>query len=245
MSKKYLDFYMIDGSDIVIRPAPRERRWMDQTSHRFAYRCLPLAIANAHCWEILNPVTFTASWDGTDALEAIDISYREAHRHAAMSHFGHGILTFTVPALIRTPPGYDLWVMGPPNLIKADIQALNGVVETDWATATFTMNWRFTRPGARVTFEKDEPFCAFFPIRRGEIETFQTRRRTLGDDPELAAAYHEWAEGRRSFNEELASPDSDAARKKWQRDYLKGPHEALSPPHRTKVVLHKTKKTDD
>jgi Family of unknown function (DUF6065) len=30
-----------------------ERAWMDATDQRFAYRCLPLNIANAHGWEIL------------------------------------------------------------------------------------------------------------------------------------------------------------------------------------------------
>lgn len=45
--------YTIDAHAIDIRPAPLERDWMDTSDRRFAYRCLPLNIANAHGWELL------------------------------------------------------------------------------------------------------------------------------------------------------------------------------------------------
>jgi len=241
MSELFLDFFVIDGSDIAIRPSPSEREWMDATGDRFAYRCLPLTIANAHSWEIANPALFSAGWDGGTALEAVRIEYADPQRRPAISHFGHGVLTFSLPVLIRTPPGFDLWVSGPTNRPKAGISPLTGVVETDWAVSTFTMNWRFTTPGTTVFFEKDEPICAFFPIRRGMIETFQPRRRALDDDPDLASAYRAWAESRRNFNTELHVPDSEAAKKKWQRDYHRGPPEKVEPAHRTKVALKRTK----
>ncbi|MBZ8134840.1 DUF6065 family protein [Afifella sp. IM 167] len=240
MSELFLDFFVIDDSDIVIRPSPSEREWMDATSDRFAYRCLPLTIANAHSWEIANPALFSATWDGGPEVEAIQIEYGDPRRQPALSHFGHGILTFSLPVLIRTPPGYDLWVAGPTNRPKADIQPLTGIVETDWTSATFTMNWRFTKPGATVFFEKDEPICAFFPIRRGMIEEFQPRRCAIEEDEELIRAHRAWAAARRSFNADLHSPESEAAGKKWQRDYHRGPAEKIEPAHRTKVALKKT-----
>ena len=42
-----LTAYVIDGHTLDIRPAPIERAWMDNTAQRYAYRCLPLSIANA------------------------------------------------------------------------------------------------------------------------------------------------------------------------------------------------------
>jgi uncharacterized protein DUF6065 len=45
--------HVIDGHHVDIRPAPVEREWMEATSQRFAYRCLPLNIANAYGWEVL------------------------------------------------------------------------------------------------------------------------------------------------------------------------------------------------
>jgi hypothetical protein len=37
---------------------------------------------------------------------------------SAISHFGSGILTWNVPYLFRTPPGYNLLVRGPANWPK-------------------------------------------------------------------------------------------------------------------------------
>ena len=55
-----------DAPEIV--PARAARAWMDATDQRYAYRCLPLSIANASGWEVLCPVGFEASWRGDDAL---------------------------------------------------------------------------------------------------------------------------------------------------------------------------------
>src|SRR5690606_30494589 len=48
-----LTAHVLDGHTLDVRPAPRERTWMDATDQRYAYRCLPLDIANAHGWELL------------------------------------------------------------------------------------------------------------------------------------------------------------------------------------------------
>ena len=45
------------------------------------------------------------------------------------------------------------------------------------APYSFTMNWMFTRPGAAVRFDKGEPYCHIFPIRRGQLETFVPQAR--------------------------------------------------------------------
>ncbi len=97
---------------------------MDATDQRYAYRCLPLAIANAHGWKLLCQSGFEASWDGSDALAAITIT-ADADTHApAISHFGYGVLTFHVPCLFRTDTGVDLFVTGPLNQPKDGIGAL-------------------------------------------------------------------------------------------------------------------------
>ena len=41
-----------------------QRDWMNNTPHRYAYRCLPLTIANQTGWWIKNPVGFEATWRG-------------------------------------------------------------------------------------------------------------------------------------------------------------------------------------
>ena len=48
--------------DII--PGRSDRDWMDATHQRFAYRCTPLAVANASGWELVLPFSYSATWNG-------------------------------------------------------------------------------------------------------------------------------------------------------------------------------------
>jgi hypothetical protein len=214
--------YASYGHQIEIRPAPVDRDWMDRTSQRFAYRCLPLNIANAHGWEILCPSGFVSVWNGDDDLASVSILPDTDGPAPAVSHFGHGVLTFHTPCLFRTEPGFDLMVQGPINRPKDAIAALSGVIETDWSPYSFTMNWIFTRPGMPIRFEKGEPFCHIFPIRRGDLDAVAPEIRLLSSNPALQAQHDAWSASRERFNADLLRPGSEAEAEKWQRAYYRG-----------------------
>ena len=219
-----------------IRPGPSDRGWMDTTHERHAYRCLPLSIANTCGWEILNPRPFTAVWNGTAGLDAVRVRCKEGEA-PALSHFGSGILTFHVTGLFETPPGIMLWAGGSPNNTKDAIQPLTGLIETDWSPYTFTMNWKFTRAGQRIRFEKDEPFCFIMPIDPGLVESVQPEFRRLDTNPDLEKNYQQWSKSRNSFNADLKQPDSEAVKKKWQKNY----HRGIKPDGTKPDAKHRTK----
>jgi len=233
--------FEIGGRHVEIRAAPLERRWMDASDQRFAYRCLPLAIANAFGWEILCPTPFKATWSGETAIDAIRIETEAGVEAPAVSHFGSGVLTFHLPCLFRTEPGFDLLVQGPVNRPKDAIAPLTGIIETDWAPYTFTMNWIFTQPEIEIEFEKGEPICHFFPVRRGELETVEPEIKPIESDPDLNGMYQSWSASRRSFNADLKQTGSEAQSKKWQKEYFRGLGPAALPlgpeDHRTKLRL--------
>ena len=183
----------VEPGRICVEPAEHKRRWMTETPNGFAYRCVPLAVANAHGWNMLCPVSFSATWNGGSGVDAIAIEAEVPTapwpHEIVESHFGSGVLTFNPLLILRTEPGYDLWVSGPPNEGKDGIAPLSAVVETDWSPHTFTMNWRFTRPNHTVRFEAGEPFCFFFPIKRGLGEESRPRLATLEQEPELSKQY--------------------------------------------------------
>ena len=229
------------GAGPQLAPAPLERDWMDATPGGFAYRCLPLNIANGHGWFVLNDARLSADWNGGPRIEDVVVECEPIPGKSphALSHFGNGVLTFHVRGLFRTPPGFDLWVGGPANVLKDAIQPLTGVVETDWSPATFTMNWRFTRPHTRVTFEAGEPIAMVFPLQRGLVESVEPEMRSMEADLELRRAYLDWAHGRTKFNQELEIEGSAAQQQKWQKEYFRGhnPSGAPIPDHRTKLKV--------
>ncbi|MBO9708565.1 MAG: hypothetical protein J7521_10155 [Caulobacter sp.] len=238
---KELTAYVLDGHELRVRPAPVERDWMDRTGQRFAYRCLPLNIANTHGWELLCPAGFRAIWDGGAGKDAIQIEAEPGTQPPALSHFGGGVLTFHVPAIFQTDPDVDLYVTGPINRPKDGIGALTGVVETDWSPYTFTMNWLFTRPDYRVRFEKDEPFCHIFPVARGALEGIRPLAYSLARRPELEAETKAWSTGRDNFNADLADPESEASKARWQKSYFRGATPSGKPgpdSHRSKLRLN-------
>ncbi len=225
-----LECYAVDPRPPEIVPGRPQRAWMDAFTDRHAYRCLPLTMANTTGWEILCPTSFYAEWTG--GIQQNDIRIWSDHPHPyfddfAKSHFSHGVLTFHTGYLFRTPPGWSMWVMGPPNLIKDGIQPLVGLVETDWLPFPFTMNWRFTRPG-RVRFEKGEPFCFVTLTRDKELEEVTVTRRSLDAETSLRDQYLAWYKQRQDFNSKLFKRDPETVKEAWQRFYFKGelPEEA-------------------
>jgi hypothetical protein len=245
-----LPFVAFHGRDPLIapeiEPASRWRDWMNATTGRSANRCLPLLMANESGWVLKNPAAFTATWNGSDDRDAIRVEYDDgcaANRRLASSHFGSGVLTFAVPYLFRTPRGFNLLVRGPANWPKDGICALDGLVETDWAVATFTMNWKITRPDHPISFEEGEPFCMVVPQRRGELALFDPNVSAFESDEDTHRLHLEWARSRHEISVKKFlgefSADFQEYLKAWERQYFKGiyPTGESAPEHETKLRL--------
>lgn len=231
--------YEVTERPMTLRTAQRARDWMDALPDRFAYRCLPLSMANQVGWELLNPVDFTARWNGRPGLDAIDIRFHGEQTSLVGSHFGHGVLTFTPGYLFRTTKAHNLWIKGPANAPKDGIAPLEGIIETDWAPFTFTMNWKFTRKRLKVTFEKDEPIACLMPYPRFYAGKFEPELKNINEDAKLYAQYTGWRDDRLRFNEELKRQGSEAQKQGWQRSYMKGEDQTgqAFAGHQTKVLM--------
>jgi hypothetical protein len=213
---------------------------MDQTPGRFAYRCLPMVVANQAGWFLTVGAEVRARWNGGEGIEDTQV---EAHPAAgppvAASHFGSGIVTWHVPYLFRTPPGYNLLVRGPANWPLDGASPLEGLVEADWSVATFTMNWQLTRPNHEVVFPQGYPVALIMPQLRHDLESFDPEVRQLDSEPDLAAAYHRWRSERERFNEGLQRRDPEAIEMRWQRHYFLGtsPSGVAASQHQVKLSL--------
>lgn len=244
---RLIAYELHQAEDMRVGIAPVDRAWMDASHQRAPYRCLPLVIANQAGWWLRSPATFTAYWDGGLAKENVQLDFAPPPETTNLfdlfapitvsadmpspvvvgdarisSHFGNGIITFSIPYLFRTPRGINLWVKGPTNYFKDGVSPLEGVVETDWLPATFTMNWKLTRPHHAVRFERGEPICMIVPVPRGLAEQLEPVYVPLDDNAELASEYREWERSRDAFNKDLSLRKTEAVQRGWQRDYMKG-----------------------
>lgn len=207
--------------------ADYQRDWMDATPSRFAYRCLPLTMANQTGLWVKNPVGFTAIWRGSERPNSIEFAFDVAGDIWGAwitNEFGAGIITWNTPYLFRTrPPGSRLLVSGPANQFKDNLHPLTAILETDWMTMSFTMNWKVMRPGQPVRFEAGEPLFQAIPLSTNlcaDIERAKVAYKRLSDDPELTRAYGEWDESRKGFMQR--SKAGQVAPDAWQKDYFYG-----------------------
>jgi len=241
--------YLHPGWTIDIRPAEPTRPWMDDAPDAFAYRCLPLNIANAHGWEILSPCGVSATWNGQMGTGGVSVRPDPGTppEFVPVSLFGQAVLTFHIFGLFRTEPGWNLWVGGSPNRPKDAIYPLTGVIETDWSPYTFTMNWRFTRRNHTVRFERGEPICFVFPLPRAALEETVPTLVPMADDSDVKAQFAAWSRSRDDFHARMAREPAKAPADRWQKRYYRGVdmHDRVAPDHRAKLRLRPFTVADD
>jgi hypothetical protein len=220
-----LTAYSLEGDLLPIEAGRISRDWMDEMAHRFPKRCLPMLIANQHGWMVCLRERVKVAWSGFPEKMAM------ATVGPVMSHFGNGIVTFRIPYLFRTEPGWNLWVKGPSNVVKRYVHPLEGIVETDQTAATFTMNWKFDSPGHAI-WEPGEPICMICPVPR-MLESVEPEIVPIAENSDLARRYEIFRQRRMEDNQAVddgpkvnpqisldnpvTPPDSP-----WSREYHKG-----------------------
>jgi hypothetical protein len=217
---------------------------MDATPNHYAYRCLPLTIVNQTGLWIANPVGFSVLWRGDEASGSVVFRFDvvdDVWKNWINDQFGAGIVTWNTPFLFRTRPrGSRVLVCGPVNSFKPHVQPLTALIESDWMSMSFTMNWKIVTPQMPIRFEAGEPLFQIIPLISNvcrDLEEAMVTYRKLLDDPEMARAYQDWHDGRRRFHDQkregMVKPDG------WQKDYFQGRdtlRQDLAPEHMTKVT---------
>jgi len=241
MNAPRLEAFKIFSEAPVLTPSTTDRVWMDRYPKRQAYRCLPMTIANAHCWELLVPAAFDIIWNG--GAQASDLTIKPVEGWPAGlplnlfvdSHFGRGIVTFHTGYIFRTPAGWNLLATGPVNEPRVGIYPYTGIVETDWLPYPFTMNWQMLDTGT-VRFEQEEVFCTILPIPKSYLESWEVAIHNLADDPVLAAEHATFRKSRESYVAQFKADDPEVEGGRWQRHYFLGQH-----PDGTRVEDHTNK----
>jgi hypothetical protein len=234
----------VDGAGWDWRWADHRRDWMDATHQGFAYRCLPLTIVNQIGWQVLNPVTFEAVWNGDPNPGGVQFRFGWSDPvwpRWINNHFGQGVITWNTPFLWKTKPvGSRILVMGPPNYFKPNVHALTALIESDWMNMSFTMNWKIGLPNVPVRFEVGEPLFQVMPIAGNicaDLEEASVVYKKLADEPEVLKQYMAWQESRNAFHDKkkegAVKPDA------WQRNYFQGKDvegKSAAREHYTKMV---------
>jgi len=219
-------YHLTDDSTswMGLRPAAATRRWLPA----YAYRCLPLAMANRLGLEITINREVKLKWDGSDNYNCIKIIPEWID---CVSHFGSGIVSFSIPYLFHTPRGWSLWVGGPGNDPMDGIAPLEGIVETEWSPYSFTMNWRMTMVDQWVTFVAGQAIARVVPIQIAPIQSLEFQAQAKKAMPaRKLAEYERWWAGREDFLDKLQKLDTSLIGQSTGHEYARGArHKKLCP----------------
>lgn len=159
------------------------------------YWCLPMLAANTLGWTLYNPVEFSVMWRGTGGRDAVIVECDDSDW--VKSWFGYGTFTIFPPFFVRTSPNVDLWVRPVANYPRPGVLTMEGVVETDWLQAGFTLNFMLLLPLSKMLFRVGEPLVQLVPYPRGFIERFTAAILPASQaDPQTVADYNTWVERR-------------------------------------------------
>jgi hypothetical protein len=227
-------YKVYESTPITIRPARRERDWMEEAHGKYPYRCLPLSMANQHGWEFVLSKKVEVIWNGGN--DPGDVRVVSDVGNHALGLFGYGIVTFHTGHIIRTEPNYNIYISGPPNHVKPGVQALAGIYETDWAPYSFTMNWKITEPNKIIRFEEGEAFCFFYPIQNTLIEEFNINVEPIENNKEIKDQYMQFSASRDDFIK--AKKIDPNLGPNWQKHYFQG---KLPDGSKCPIGAHRTK----
>lgn len=230
------------GDGWTIEPSGPKRDWMDQTTRKAAYRCLPLVMANQAGWIVPCPVSFKAVWDKSKPEPGnltFEFSEREdVYSKQIISLFGSGIITFSLPWLFRTSDRVGLFVRGATNFYREGLSPLDGLVETDWAPYTFTMNWKIHKPKTPIWFRKGDPVCMLMPFPLDFLETIEPVVKPIATNEMLEEDFETFCMHRRAELREVAK---DVEGFQFDLKYMRGrkPDGEPAPDHKTNFTLRK------
>ena len=208
---------------LTIEPARKTRNWMDESSGKYAYNCLPLVVANQLGWVVKAFYSFDVTWDGGNRKDSIKFSFDQSEQEMSqfvVSHFGQGIISFKLPWVFRTDPGIGLIVRGPSNQWVNGAHALDGFVESWGLESTFTMNWKITIPHVTVHFPGHFPLCQILPYEIAALNNYTCSRKPISENKELHGKYTKWLERRKDTLKNLFSGKKTTDY--YEKNYIKG-----------------------
>jgi hypothetical protein len=176
-----------------VKQSRLKRDWMDETYKRHAYKCLPLSAANVNGWELVLQQDVVVQWDGGNCVpRVLEGEFFEGRPVVIPSIIG--IMSFTTGWTINTELGYDTWVSGSPNYFIDGAVPLSATIPSSWWPDEFNMNWKITKIGEPVVFEKGTPFMFFNIYKNDILENVEIKVEKLWEKPELI-------EQRKSYDE--------------------------------------------
>ena len=210
--------------DKLITSAPLKREWLNKPEQKYGYQCQPMVAANQMGWHILSSSEIIINWNGGQSTNDVFVKQinDEINYNYAASHFSVGIVTFSFPFVVKTPPGWGIWVGPPSNEWIVNMQGLQGIVETNWLPFSFTMNWKILEENKTIVIPKYFPIAKMIPFPLNLNEKININYKNITEYPDFNKKFKDYSESRGNFNKSLKEIPNNPDFTNVQGFYKKG-----------------------
>jgi hypothetical protein len=158
-----LNAYKVSDFSANIVPLSAKRNWMDETTHKHAYRCFPLTLSNQVGWGLSFPEDITFMWDGITSTYPDNVKVLQGEKYCETGR-GHATINFKTNLRFVTDKNYSLLSFPVPNSFTDGASAVTSILSTSFFEGPLPVAWKITRPFVPITIKANEPFIAIMPI---------------------------------------------------------------------------------
>jgi hypothetical protein len=152
----------------IIEQISVQRTWMDDTSHKHAYQCMPMALANTLGWGISFPEDISFSWDGVSDTSDHHVTIMSGYRYCSTSR-ANATISFNTYLNVKTDENTTMLVMPVPNELNTDVQCLSALISTSFYQSAIPIAWKILTPNKKIIVPAKTPVAVILPISLTEL----------------------------------------------------------------------------
>ena len=164
-----VDVYKLFKEPAVIKPLEVKREWMDNTSDKHAYQCMPLGLINNYGWGISFPKNISFIWNGDTGPSPDNIKIIEGEEYVYTER-GNNLITFKTGLMFKTPENLTLMVYPIPNYFIDGAEPLSVFLNTSFLKGDLHPSWKITKANEIITVKAGTPVIAIMPINLEDLQ---------------------------------------------------------------------------
>lgn len=157
------DVYKLHSEPAIVKPLGVKRDWMDATTDKHAYQCMPLGLVNNYGWEISFPKDISFIWNGKTDPNPDNIKILEGEQYVYTER-GNTLITFKTGLMFKTNENLTLMVYPIPNYFIYGAEPLSVLLNTSFLKGDLHPSWRITKANEVITIKAGDPVIAVMPV---------------------------------------------------------------------------------
>ena len=176
-----VDVYKLFKEPAILKPLEVKRDWMDNTTNKHAYQCMPLGLVNNYGWAISFPKDISFIWNGNTDPNPENIEIIEGHEYVYTER-GNNLITFKTGLMFKTEENLTLMVYPIPNYFIYGAEPLSVLLNTSFLKGDLHPSWKITKPNEVITIKAGNPVIAVMPV---DLEFINNSKMIIKDGLKL------------------------------------------------------------